>query len=133
MYNNTNKPINSMMYQQPQTYFQQPMRLGGLKGYPVSSLDEARAAVVDFDGSIFIFPDIVNKRIYTKQINMDGTATLNMYELTALPVPTAEVPYVTKDDFNTAIGELKNMFMSFGQQKNAEPVAQQQQPTRPIF
>lgn len=103
--------------------------MSGLKGYPVSSLEEARAAVVDFDGSIFIFPDVVNKRIYTKQINMDGTATLNMYELTALPVPTTEVAsYVTKDDFNTAIGELKNMFMSFTagqqQQKNAEQAAQ---------
>ena len=60
----------------PQTYYQQPIRIPGLKGYPVSSLEEARAAVVDFDGSIFIFPDIVNKRIYTKQINIDGTATL---------------------------------------------------------
>ena len=122
------------MYQPQQTYYQQPVRMQpGLKGYPVSSLEEARAAVVDFDGSIFIFPDVVNKRIYTKQINMDGTATLNMYELTALPVPVTEIAYVTKDDFNSAIGELKNMFMAFAeQQKNAEPVAVQQ-PARPIF
>ena len=127
------KPTQMYPQQQQQVYYQQPMRVAGLKGYPVSSLEEARAAVVDFDGSIFIFPDIVNKRIYTKQINMDGTATLNMYELTALPVPAAEVAYVTKDDFNSAIGELKNLFMSVaGQQKNAEPVAQQQ-PARPIF
>ena len=118
----------------PQTYYQQPIRIPGLKGYPVSSLEEARAAVVDFDGSIFIFPDIVNKRIYTKQINIDGTATLNMYELTALPPPTTDVPYVTRDDFNSAIGELKNMFMAFAEKlKNAEPVAQQQQQARPIF
>ena len=122
------------MYQSQQTYYQQPVRVQpGLKGYPVSSLEEARAAVVDFDGSIFIFPDVVNKRIYTKQINIDGTATLNMYELTALPVPVTEIAYVTKDDFNSAIGELKNMFMTFAeQQKNAEPVAVQQ-PARPIF
>ncbi len=122
------------MYRPQQTYYQQPVRMQpGLKGYPVSSLEEARAAVVDFDGSIFIFPDVVNKRIYTKQINIDGTATLNMYELTALPVPVTEIAYVTKDDFNSAIGELKNMFMTFAeQQKNAEPVAVQQ-PARPIF
>ena len=122
------------MYQPQQTYYQQPVRMQpGLKGYPVSSLEEARAAVVDFDGSIFIFPDVVNKRIYTKPINIDGTATLNMYELTALPVPVTEIAYVTKDDFNSAIGELKNMFMAFAeQQKNAEPVAVQQ-PARPIF
>ena len=47
-----------------------------------------------------------------------------MYELTALPPPTTDVPYVTRDDFNSAIGELKNMFMAFAEkQKNAEPVA----------
>ena len=127
------KPTTMYQPQQATYYQQQPVRIPGLKGYPVSSLEEARAAVVDFDGSIFIFPDIVNKRIYTKHINMDGTATLNMYELTALPPPTAEVLYVTKDDFNSAIGEIKNMFMAFAeQQKNAEPVAQQQ-PVRPIF
>ena len=123
----------TQMYQPQQTYYQQQIRMPGLKGYPVSSFEEARAAVVDFDGSIFIFPDVINKRIYTKQINMDGTATLNMYELTALPPPTADMPYVTKEDFNAAIGDLKNIFIAFTeQQKNAEPVAQQQ-PVRPIF
>lgn len=52
-----------------------------LKGKPVSSLEEARATSIDFDGSIFFFPDLANKRIYTKQINMDGTATMQCYEL----------------------------------------------------
>ena len=40
---------------------------------------------IDFDGSTFFFPDLANKRIYTKQINIDGTASLNMYELKELP------------------------------------------------
>jgi len=47
-----------------------------LKGKPVASVEEARATSIDFDGSIFFFPDLANKRIYTKQINMDGTATM---------------------------------------------------------
>jgi hypothetical protein len=51
----------------------------------VSSLEEARATSIDFDGSIFYFPDLANRRIYTKQINLDGTVTLNMYELKAMP------------------------------------------------
>ncbi len=38
----------------------------GLKGRPVSSIEEARAQSIDFDGSVFYFPDIANKRIYTK-------------------------------------------------------------------
>ena len=52
----------------------------GLKGRPVSSLEEARATIIDFDGSIFIFPDLANNKIYTKQINMDGTASLKVYD-----------------------------------------------------
>jgi hypothetical protein len=57
-----------------------------LKGHPVSSFDEARATSIDFDGSVFFFPDIGNKRIYTKQINIDGTSTLNVYELRTTPI-----------------------------------------------
>ena len=32
---------------------------------PVSSLEEARASVIDFDGSVFYFPDAATKRLYT--------------------------------------------------------------------
>ena len=41
-----------------------------LKGHPVSSLEEVKATSIDFDGSIFYFPDIANKRIYTKTVDM---------------------------------------------------------------
>ena len=90
---------------------------GNLKGRLVSSLEEARATSIDFDGSIFYFPDLASKRIYTKQINMDGTATLNMYELKELPVMTSEQQgvvsmnnYITREEFEQAIGQLRNMF-----------------------
>ena len=62
------------------------MAFQGLKGRPVSSFEEARASIVDFDGSVFYFPDLANKRIYTKQINMDGTALINVYEFKEIPV-----------------------------------------------
>ena len=82
----------------------------GLKGRLVSSLEEARATSIDFDGSIFYFPDLANKRIYTKQINMDGTATLCMYELRDLPtereiggfVPSVE-KFVTREEFERVL------------------------------
>lgn len=120
------------MYQQ-QTYYPQPTRNmmppPGLKGYPVSSLEEARAAVVDFDGSVFFFPDIVNKRIYTKQINLDGTATLNMYEQTEIPVPVpVESMYVTKEDFNLAFGELRELILAATAKPEPPPV-----PAKPVF
>ena len=74
----------------------------GLKGRPVSSLEEVRATSIDFDGSIFYFPDLADKRIYTKQINMDGTASLNMYELKPVPKETVN-DYITRAEFEEAI------------------------------
>jgi hypothetical protein len=44
---------------------QQPT-MYGLKGRPVASIEEAKASPIDFDGSIFFFPDVANKKIYTK-------------------------------------------------------------------
>ena len=66
---------------------------------PVSSIEEVRAALIDFDGSVFYFSDLANKRIYTKQINLDGTAQLNMYELKETPV--MEQPIVDTSNFIT--------------------------------
>ena len=82
----------------------------GLKGRPVSSLEEARATGIDFDGSVFYFPDLANKRIYTKQINLDGTASLNMYELKEIPLPTAidTGNFITRQEFNEAMEMLRN-------------------------
>jgi len=71
-----------------------------LKGRPVSSLDEVRGASIDFDGSVFYFPDLANKRIYTKQINMDGTAALNVYELKNIPLTNeANLNFITREEF----------------------------------
>jgi hypothetical protein len=77
----------------------------GLKGHPVSSFEEARAQTIDFDGSIFYFPDLANKRIYTKQVNIDGTATLNMYELKEIPM-VSNSSYVTREEFNAAMATI---------------------------
>lgn len=78
---------------------------------PVSSIEEVRAYPIDFDGSVFYFPDIANKRIYTKQINGDGTASLNMYELKDIPVeqPVSinSSSYITREEFEEAINQLK--------------------------
>ena len=81
----------------------------GLKGRPVSSLDEVRGTTIDFDGSVFYFPDLANKRIYTKQINMDGTATLNMYELKNIPIESNS-SYITRDEFESTIEQIKSLF-----------------------
>lgn len=73
-----------------------------IKGRPVSSFEEARVAQVDLDGSVSFFPDLGNKKIYTKRINADGTAAVQTYSLdNAVPEMTPE--YATKDE----ITELK--------------------------
>ena len=78
-----------------------------LKGRPVASLDEVRAIPVDFDGSVFYFPDLANGKIYTKQINQDGTSSLFMYERKEIPDITYQ-SYVTKEELNQILIELKN-------------------------
>ena len=91
-------------------YLTQVSQPAGLKGRPVSSIEEAKASSIDFDGSIFYFPDLANRRIYTKQINVDGTATLNMYEFKELPTqqPMATSNnFVTRDEFEQVIAQLK--------------------------
>lgn len=101
------QPINQYV-RQPQM----PQQAIMLKGRMVSSIEEAKASPIDFDGSIFYFPDLANKRIYTKQINIDGTATLNMYELRPIQVQQdtqqgMAANFVTREEFQQALEQLK--------------------------
>lgn len=111
-----------MMYQQqqPQQYYQRQPYVLGLRGRPVSSIDEVRAIPVEFDGSVSYFPDLANNRIYTKQINLDGTASLLMYELKEIPTsaPT-DVEYITRQEFESVLAQLR---------KEAQPQAAPQRP-----
>lgn len=98
----------------------------GIKGRPVSSIEEVKATSIDFDGSVFFFPDLANKKIYTKQINLDGTSTLNIYELKNTPTETVINPsqFVTREEFETVLAQLKE---KIAPQVNKQPTAQQQE------
>lgn len=50
-----------------------------LKCRPVSSKEEARACQIDLDGSLWVFTDINNGRIYTKQATKDGSSSFGVY------------------------------------------------------
>ena len=100
-------------YYQASAYLRQAPPQIGLKGRLVASLEEARATSIDFDGSVFYFPDLANKRIYTKQINIDGTASLCVYELREMPVQKEDsgfVPlvekFVTREEFERVLQQL---------------------------
>ena len=78
-----------------------------IKGRPVVSIDEARASQIDLDGSLYVFPDLGNKKIYTKQINMDGTAAFNVFELAAVGQETSTETYVTKTELDAILEQFK--------------------------
>ena len=128
---------NNQSYYQPQRAntmippIQQPQpAFVGLKGRPVSSLEEARAAAIDFDGSVFFFPDLANKRIYTKQINLDGTASMNMYEYKEVPTEAFNSSnFVTRQEFDETLNDIKgalNMIAQQTQQQKQQPKVEEQ-------
>lgn len=103
-------------------YVEQPQI--GIKGRPVSSVEEVKAISIDFDGSVFFFPDLANQKIYTKQINLDGTSTINIYSLEnngANQIPQ----YVTKEELELALSQLKQEIAppqnAAAQQSNSKP------------
>ena len=123
-----------MTYNYPQSQYQVPI---GYNGYrpapqypqwtqtantnpqvrPVSSIEEVKASPIDFDGSIFYFTDIANKKIYTKQINMDGTVSINLYEqkdlLSSLSDQILDISqFVTRQEFETIISDLKQLLIN---------------------
>lgn len=98
------------------TYQQNNQQMGTMqiiKGRPVSSLEEARASMIDLDGSMFVFTDIANKRIYTKQIMLDGSAELKVYTLQEQNIKEQKQDsnYVLQTDFEEAINILKNQIL----------------------
>ena len=119
-----NSPLTRPVYGSQQNW--------GNRIRPVSSLDEVKAPSIDFDGSIFYFPDAANKTIYTKQINLDGTASINMYVLqeipqTANPQTTQNLQnlFVSKQEFQQTITSLLE---EMGKMKGDKTNEQQQQP-----
>ena len=112
--------LQSMEQQYPQmtpTNYPQPQyNQQFLKGRAVTSIDEAKAAMIDLDGSVFIFPDISNKSIYTKQINLDGTASINTYRLVQdVPVTSTDTKQTETQDvaiIANDISSIKDMLIS---------------------
>jgi hypothetical protein len=97
-FNYFNNGLNNSMNLQSQYQF--------LKCRPVSSKEEARAAQIDFDGSLWVFTDVGNGKIYTKQINNDGTATFKTYAFTK-----DENPIQAQDLLDGSI--IKGVFSDF--------------------
>lgn len=98
-----------------------------MKCRAVTSAEEARAAMIDLDGSVSVFTDFGNKKIYTKQINLDGTATLNTYELVENVEPEKPKPepqyyqpdlsgYVKEKELDAAFNQLSDRIYEISDQ-----------------
>lgn len=109
MYNNyyQQQPIPQIPVQQ--TRITSQPQFGSLRGHPVSSLEEVKATSIEFDGSIFYFPDIANKKIYTKTVDNSGIAQLNMYELKPLPTDPTNRDFVTRQEFESAMAKIAEL------------------------
>lgn len=92
-------------YQQPnQQQIQQPQ---GQSIIPVASIEEVKGHPVDWSGNPNYFADNVNKKIYIKQLGINGAPSISVYTLDTEPTETKE-GYCTKEEFNALKGELEN-------------------------
>lgn len=120
--------MNYPYQQQPQQFYRPPQQIQYNWNQqpipqvrPVSSIEEVKASQIDFDGSVFYFPDVANKKIYTKSINIDGTVNINMYELSQIKANQSmdSSCYITREEFEQVINKMY--------QEMSQTTAQQQQ------
>ena len=112
---------SNILTKQPYQNFQQNQFL---KCRPVSSKQEAMAFQIDLDGSLWVFTDVGNGKIYTKQVNNDGTATFKTYVFSKDENPYGSTEYVTKEEFNKVIQTLVASIQSTNNQAASQPIPQ---------
>lgn len=104
-----------------------------IKGRPVSNVQEANAAMIDFDGSVFVFLDKAHNKIYTKQLGMDGNIQFEEYSRMVSPNMASEASqggaeptlptggYVTPGELEEALSGLYNRISTLEQNLQAPP------------
>ena len=131
-YNNpmlqTQQRLNYLEQQYPQ-FSPQPI----LKGRPVSSFDEAKAAMIDLDGTPHYFIDNANGAIYIKQINLDGTASLTIYKRVEEKEEPKQSMAVTKEEFEAKVSNLQSQINQLSEvMENDKSNANVQRKRQPI-
>ena len=76
-----------------------------LKGYMVTSVDEARAAQYDLDGSVTYFPSPAENKIYAKSIDMQGLPVFVEF------VPKAPTP---ANDYGRRLERIESILKELG-------------------
>lgn len=93
---------------------------------PVSSFEEVKAMSINFDGSIFFFPDLASKRVYSKQILQDGTPNYKVYEEKALPNINMASSYVTREEYENTLLNLQKTLNGIMNTVQNQPQSQNQ-------
>lgn len=99
-------PYQPMQQMPQQPMVQQPMMQQpvGLQGKSVDSIDVVKAMDINLDGSISYFPLTDGSAIVTKQLQMDGTSKVVIYEPIKAQSEQQEQPkYLTADELNEQI------------------------------
>ena len=86
---------------EPQPIISKPM---GLNGKVVDSIDTVKGMDINLDGSVSYFPLADGTKIITKQLNMDGSSKMVVYEQVKENIK--EVKYITSDELNKAIKKI---------------------------
>ena len=81
-------PGQQRLADQPR-FAQPPAYAPGLRGRMVMGVEEARAAQIDFDGSVSYFPSPAEGKIYAKSIDLNGMPVFLTYELKEPQQPVA--------------------------------------------
>lgn len=87
----------------------QPMFAPGLKGRMVMGVEEARAAQIDFDGSVSYFPCPAENKIYSKSTDLNGMPVFLTYVLQE-PVPAAD----GLADIKTRLAKIEDVLKELG-------------------
>ena len=111
-YNYGMAPSNYGMSQQPNFGMAPPVQNQPAQGLSpssrmVSNRDEANSVPADFTGSLMVFPDIRNNRVYIKKWNYQ-TGTADFLEF--VPATQEQTPqYATAEDLNALRRELAEL------------------------
>lgn len=103
-YNNRMREVSN-----PYPYYQQqqPQQVSR----PVTSIEEARAAIIDNPINTYIFTNFANNEIYSKYILNDGTARLDTYVKVNQPQQTVITSHKDNTDIDLLKSQIKDMEM----------------------
>lgn len=105
--------LNYLQQQQQRFQMPQPPMPQVLKGRLVASMDEAKAAQVDFDGSSTFFPCPAEGKIYEKSIDLNGLAVFKVYRL-AQPQEQKEPVYAERSSVDNLIKRVDKLEKALG-------------------